>query len=195
MAITLELIQKLRAMTGAGVADCKEALEQSGGDIDKAIEFLQKKGAKTLGKRADNATAEGIIHAYIHANKRVGAIIELRCETDFVAKNSDFENLANELALQIVACAPLYVKRADVPEEVTDKQKLLFTEMLKEEGKPEAMIGKIMEGKLNKWYAEVCLLEQPYIKDEEVTIADFINQKIAAIGEKVEVAGFSRRQI
>lgn len=195
MAISIEQIQKLRAMTGAGMGDCKEALEQSGGDIEKAIEYLQKKGAKTLGKRAAHVAGEGIIHAYIHANKKVGAIVELRCETDFVAKNEEFTALAQELTLQIVASAPLYVKREDVPEEMVDKQKIIMREQLKEEGKKDEMIDKILEGKLNKWYADVCLMEQTYIKDETLTITDLINQKIAAIGEKVEVAGFSRRQI
>lgn len=195
MAINVEDITKLRQQTGAGVGDCKEALEQSQGDFTKAIEYLRKKGSKTADKRADKAASEGIIYAYIHSNNKIGTLIELNCETDFVAKNEEFTKLAHELALQITAASPLYVREQDVPEEVLDKEKEMMKEQLKEEGKPEDMWDKIIEGKIAKWYEEVCLYNQKYIKNEDVTIEEFINEKIAALGEKVEVGSFCRKQV
>jgi len=195
MAIDLELITKLRKQTGAGIADCKEALNESNGNLDKAVELLRKKGAKIAGKRSDKEANEGIVYAYIHANNKVGALIELNCETDFVAKNEEFKNLAHDLAMQITAENPLYIKAEDIPEEILNKEKELIREQLLEEGKPEEMVDKIITGKLNKWYEEVCLLNQPFIKNEDITIEEFINEKIAGLGEKISVGGFCRKQI
>jgi len=195
MANDLKLITKIREQTGAGMTACKEALEESNGDFEKAVEVLRKKGAKIAGKRSDKEASEGIIYAYIHANNKAGAIVELNCETDFVAKNEDFKNLAHDLAMQITAQNPLYIKPEDVPEEVLNKEKEIIKEELKADGKTEDMIEKITEGKLNKWYEEVCLLNQPFIKNEDITIAELINEKIAGLGEKIEVGSFSRKQI
>jgi elongation factor Ts len=195
MKIDVSLITKLRKQTGAGMADCKEALTEANGDPDKAIEMLRKKGAKIADKRAGKEASEGIIYAYIHANGRVGTLIELNCESDFVAKNEGFKALAHDLAMQIAAQSPLYVAPADVPEDVLNKEKDIFKEQLIAEGKPEKMMDKIIEGKVNKWYEEVCLLKQPFIKNEDLTIEDLINEKIASLGEKIKVGGFCRKQI
>ncbi len=195
MKIDLDLITKLRNQTGAGVADCKEALEETNGDLDKAIEILRKKGAKIANKRADKEASEGIIYAYIHANNKIGALVELNCETDFVAKNEEFKNLANDLAMQITAQNPLYLSPEDIPADVLNKEKDLLKDQLLAEGKPENMFDKIMEGKLEKWYEEVCLLKQPFIKNEDITIEDLINEKIASLGEKIKVGSFCRKQI
>ncbi|MCX6745614.1 MAG: translation elongation factor Ts [Candidatus Parcubacteria bacterium] len=195
MAIDIKLITKLRAQTGAGMKDCREALEESNGDLEKAVEILRKKGAKIAIKRADKEAKEGIVYAYIHANKKIGALVELNCETDFVAKNEEFKNLAHDLALQIAAQNPLYISPADVPEEVLNKEKEIIKEQLLAEGKPEKMLAKIIEGKLDKWYEEICLSKQAFIKNEDITIEDLINEKIASLGEKIKVGGFCRKQI
>ncbi|MFA5188032.1 MAG: translation elongation factor Ts [Patescibacteria group bacterium] len=195
MKIDLELITKLRNQTGAGVVDCREALIEAEGDIDKAIAILRKKGAKIASKREAKEASEGIIYAYIHANGRVGALVELKCETDFVAQNQEFKNLAHDLALQIAAQSPLYVAPEDVPEEILNKEKDLYKEQLILEGKSEKMLDKIIEGKINKWHEDVCLLKQSFIKNEDITIEDLINEKIASLGEKIKVGGFCRKQI
>jgi elongation factor Ts len=195
MTIDLKLVTKLRAQTGAGVSSCKEALEEAKGDLEKAVELLRKKGAKIASKRSDKEACEGIVYAYIHANNKTGTIIELNCETDFVAKNEDFKNLAHDLAMQITAQSPLYIKPEDVPEEILNKELEIIKDELKEEGKPDDMLEKISEGKINKWYEEVCLLNQPFIKNEDITVAELINEKIAGLGEKIEVGSFSRKQI
>ena len=195
MKIDLDLISKLRSQTGAGVVDCREALIEAKGDLDKAVAILRKKGAKIASKRAVKEASEGIIYAYIHANNKVGALVELNCETDFVAQNQEFKNLAHDLAMQIAAQSPLYVAPEDVPEEVLNKEKELYKEQLILEGKSEKMLDKIIEGKINKWQEEVCLLKQPFIKNEDITIEDLINEKIASLGEKIKVGGFCRKQI
>jgi len=195
MKIDVKLITQLRKKTGAGMADCKEALTEANGDMAKAMEILRKKGAKIADKRAGKEAAEGVIYAYIHANNKVGALVELNCETDFVAKNEEFKNLAHDLAMQIAAQSPLYVAPEDVPEDILNKEKDLFKEQLTLEGKPEKMLDKIIEGKVNKWYEEVCLLKQPFIKNEDITIEELINEKIAGLGEKIKVGGFCRKQI
>lgn len=195
MAIDLNLIQKLRSMTGAGMSDVKEALDSAGGDMDKAIEFLRKKGAKAAAKRADRDTTEGIIHAYIHTTGKVGAMVALGCETDFVALNDSFKELANDIAMQVVAANPLYVKPSEIPAQTVEMRKAEITSELKAEGKPENMIEKIVEGKLNKWYEEICLLNQKFIKDDSMTVKELLESKIGTIGEKIEVVGFSKLEI
>lgn len=195
MEIDIALITKLRQQTGAGIADCKEVLAESNGDLNKAIEALRKKGAKIANKRAEKEAKEGIVYAYIHSNNKIGALIELNCETDFVAKNADFRNLAHDLAMQVVAQNPLYLAPEDVPAEVLEKEKAIYREQLKAEGKPENMMDKIIEGKVNKWYGDVCLLKQQFIKNEDITIEDYMNEKIASIGEKIKIGSFCRKQI
>jgi len=195
MKIDLDLITKLRNQTGAGVADCREALIEADGNLEKAVEILRKKGAKIASKRADKEAKEGIVYAYIHANNKVGALLELNCETDFVAKNEEFKKLAHDLAMQIAAQSPLYIAPEDVPEDVLNKEKELYKDQLLAEGKPEKMLDKIIEGKINKWYEEVCLLKQTFIKNEDITVEDLINEKIASLGEKIKIGGFCRKQI
>lgn len=195
MPIDTKLILQLRNQTGAGMKDCQEVLEEANGDLNKAMELLRQRGAKIAGKRAEKEARQGIIYAYIHANSKVGAMIELNCETDFVARNEEFKNLAHDLAMQIAAQSPLYVAPEDVPEEVLNKEKDLYKEQLLMEGKPEKMLDKIIEGKVNKWYEEVCLLKQPFIKNEDITIEEYINEKIASMGEKIKVGSFCRKQI
>lgn len=195
MQIDTKLIMELRNQTGAGMKDCQEAVAEANGDLVKAIEFLRKKGAKIATKRAEKEAKEGIIYAYIHANNKVGAMIELNCETDFVAKNEDFKNLAHDLAMQIAAQSPLYLAPEDVPEDILNKEREIYKEQLLAEGKPDSMVDKIIEGKINKWYGDVCLLRQQYIKNEDITIEEYINEKVASIGEKIKIGSFCRKQI
>jgi elongation factor Ts len=195
MQIDTKLIMQLRNQTGAGIKDCQEILAETNGDLNKAMELLRKKGAKIAGKRAEKEAKEGIIYAYIHANNKIGAMIELNCETDFVAKNENFKAIAHDIAMQIAAQNPLYIAPADVPEEIINKEKEIYKEQLLAEGKPENMLDKIIEGKISKWYQDVCLLKQPFIKDEDITIEDYLNEKIASIGEKIKIGSFSRKQI
>ena len=195
MKIDIKSITKLRNQTGAGVAVCREALIEAEGNFEKAVEVLRKKGAKIASKRAEKQAKEGIIYAYIHTNNKVGALVELNCETDFVAKNEEFKNLAHDLAMQIAAQSPLYVSPEDVPEAILNKEKEIYKDQLLAEGKPEKMLDKIIEGKINKWYEEVCLLKQTFIKNEDITVEDLINEKIASLGEKIKVSGFCRKQV
>jgi len=175
--------------------DCQEALAEADGDLAKALELLRKKGAKIAGKRADKEAKEGIIYAYIHANHKIGVLLELNCETDFVAKTDGFKQLAHDLAMQIAAQSPLYIAPEDVPEEIANKEKDIYKEQLLAEGKPEKMLDKIIEGKINKWLEDVCLLKQQFIKNEDITIEEYINEKIASLGEKIKVGSFCRKQI
>ncbi len=176
--------------------DCKSALEEAGGDYDKAIDVLRKKGeVKAAKKVAERQAKEGLVYTYVHSNNKIGTMFELFCETDFVAKNEDFKNLAHEIALQIVAMAPEYLKPEDVPEEVIEKEKAVYKEQLKDEGKPEEIMDKIIQGKIEKFYEEICLLNQTSIKDDKQTISDMIKQMIAKTGEKIEIGRFVRYEI
>lgn len=186
-------IVKLRTMTGAGMLDCKKALDEAGGDMEKAAEILRQKGqAKAAKKMAERETKEGLVHAYIHANGKVGAMVEVFCESDFVARNEIFQELVHDIAMQITATDPLYIRPEDVPEEVVEKEKDLVRQDLQGEAKPEQVIEKIIQGKMNKYFEEVCLLKQPFIKDEDKTIEDLINERIAQLGEKIEIGRFCR---
>ncbi|MCX6744006.1 MAG: translation elongation factor Ts [Candidatus Parcubacteria bacterium] len=195
MQIDTKLIMQLRSQTGAGMKVCQEALAEANGDLAKAVDVLRKKGAKIAGKRADKEAKEGIIFAYIHANNKIGVLLELNCETDFVAKTDGFKQLAHDLAMQIAAQSPLYIAAENVPEEVINKEKDIYKEQLLSEGKPEKMMDKIIEGKINKWLEDVCLLKQQFIKNEDITIEEYINEKIASMGEKIKVGSFCRKQI
>ncbi|NQT50281.1 translation elongation factor Ts [Candidatus Kuenenbacteria bacterium] len=192
----VQTITKLRAQTGAGMMDCKKALDEAGDDYEKAIDVLRKKGeAKAAKKVAERDAKEGIVYSYIHSNSKSGAMLELFCETDFVAKTDDFKNLAHELALQIVAMSPDYLKPEDVPADVLEKEKDIYQVQLKNEGKPDEIIEKIMKGKIDKYYEEVCLLNQPFVKDDKVKVGELVTQMIAKTGEKIEVGRFARYQI
>lgn len=189
------LIAKLRNITGCGMMDCKNALEEAGGDLDCAVEELRKKGIAKAGKRGERETSEGVIATYIHSNKKMGVMLELLCETDFVARNEDFQIFANDLAMHIAASNPLYLTAEDVPEEVLNKEREIYTEEMKGQGKPDDVIAKIVDGKIAKFYQEVCLLNQKYIKDEDKTVEELIKEKINVIGENLRVRRFSRFEI
>lgn len=194
--IDAKTVADLRAKTGAGIVDCKNALEEAGGDAQKATEILRAKGAaKAAKKSAERKTAAGLVDAYVHADGRVGALVELRCETDFVARNPEFKELAHDIAMQVVALDPAYVSVDLIPSEVAEAKRTEFVQELADEPKPDDVKQKIIEGKMNKWYEGVCLMNQPWIKDESVTIMQLIEGKVATIGEKITVARFSRIEL
>ena len=186
----LDLIKKLRESTGAGVVDVKEALAEAGNDESKALDILRKKGQKIASKRQERATQQGVIESYVDANGRVAALVAVACETDFVARNADFKQFAHEIALQIAATAPQYVSPADIPAEIVEKEKEIYREQLKNEGKPAQIVEKILDGKLQKFYSEVCLLKQPYIKDDSKTIEQLLTELIGKIGENIKIEKF-----
>lgn len=197
MSPSADLIQKLRSMTGAGIMDCKAALNESNDDIEKAIQYLREKGIASAVKKAERAAKQGLVSSYIHAGGKLGVLVEVNCETDFVARTEDFQALVKELSMQIAAANPLYVNREDIPQEVIDKEKEIYKVQLKEEGKPENVIGKIVEGKLEKFYTQVCLLDQPYIRDSsgKEKIKDILTNAIAKIGENIVVRRFARFRV
>ncbi|MCX6797162.1 MAG: translation elongation factor Ts [Candidatus Doudnabacteria bacterium] len=188
--MTHDLIKELRELTGAGMLEIKESLIESNNDKEKAIEILRKKGALKLGKKSDRSAKEGLIEAYVHPGSRIGVLLELNCETDFVARTGDFKALAKELAMHIAAANPLYITPNDVPMEVIEKEKEIYKEQSKE--KASGMANKIIEGKLIKFYEEVCLLEQPFIKNPDIKIKVLLAEAVAKIGENIQVKRFSR---
>jgi len=194
MEINTNDISKLREQTGAGMMDCKKALENSSGDFTKAIDYLRKKGAATAAKRSERDAKEGVIVSYIH-NGRIGAILELNSETDFVAINKDFIALANDIVMHIAAACPEYVNPEDVPLEIIEKEKEIELAKLEEANKPKEILEKILTGKMEKYFSEICLMKQPYIKNPDITIEDLINEKTAAIGEKIAVRRFVRFEL
>lgn len=195
MEITTSMIKDLREATAAGVLDCKKALEASGGDLEKAKVYLREKGLAAAAKKASRSAEEGLIEAYIHTGGRVGALIELNCETDFVARTEAFEGLAHDLALQVVAARPLYLAPDDIPPDVLEEEKNVYRVQAKETGKPERIIEKIVEGKLQKYYQEVCLMKQPFIKDDDLTVQDVLTEIIAKLGENIAVRRFVRFEL
>jgi elongation factor Ts len=187
-----KMVMDLRNRTGAGIVDCKSALDEAGGDMEKAIEVLKKKGAaKAAKKSAERTTAEGVVATYVHHNRRLASMVELQCETDFVARNEEFITFANEIAMQIAAFKPEFVSPESIPGEILSKQREIFSHEMADEKKPEDIKAKIVEGKLNKWFTEVCLMKQSFFKNEDVTIEQLVNEKIAKIGEKIVVARFT----
>jgi elongation factor Ts len=189
-----EEVKKLREQTGAGIMDCKRALEESGGDFDRAVAWLREKGLSTAAKKAGRVAREGVVSSYIHHGSRLGVLVELNCETDFVARTDDFQGLARDIAMQVAGMAPLYVSREDVPAEVVEEQKREFADEAQRDGRPADRITTIVEGKLNKWYESVCLLEQPY-RDTDQRIGDLITEKVALLGENIKVARFARMAV
>ncbi len=192
MEISAKVVKELRDKTGAGFMDCKKALQEANGDIEKAIDILKKKGIAKAAKKASRTASDGLIASYIHHGGKIGVLVEVNCETDFVAKTDDFKTLVNEIAMQIAAANPLYVKREDIPEDVLQREKEIYKAQALESGKPEKIVDKIVEGKIQKYYKEVCLLEQPYIRDDEKTVQDLINEAIAKLGENIVVRRFVR---
>jgi elongation factor Ts len=192
MEIKAELVKKLREKSNAGMMDCKKALIESNGDIKRAEEILKEKGLAEASKKAFRAAKEGLIDAYIHPGSRIGVLVEVNCETDFVARNEMFKNLVHDIALHIAAAAPLYVSREDVPPEKIEEEKELYRKQALNEGKPESIVDRIAEGKINKFFEENCLLEQPFIKDNDITVGDLVKSNIAKIGENIVVRRFER---
>jgi elongation factor Ts len=195
MAVTLDKIKILREKTAAGIADCKKALAETDGDIDAAVEYLRKKGIARAAKFAARKAGEGLIHAYIHPGSRIGVLLEVNCETDFVARTDEFVALVGNIALQIAATGPLALSREDLHQDVVDKEKEIYRSQALEEGKPEKVIDRIIEGKLEKFYEEACLLEQAYVKDPDRKISDLVKEFSGKVGENIIVRRFARFQL
>jgi len=195
MAITTEQIKELREATGAGVLDCRKALEQADGDYKAAVDILREKGLAKAAKRADRTASEGFLELYSHGNGRVGVMVEVNSETDFVARSKAFRDFAHELALQIAASAPLYISVDDIPEEVLEHERQIAKSRALQEGKPEAVVDRIVQGRLEKYKDEVCLLRQPYIRDEDITIEKLLHQHIGSIGENIVIRRFVRWEV
>jgi elongation factor Ts len=192
MSVSAELVKKLRASTGAGILDCRKAIEQSDGDLDKAITFLREKGLALAAKRAGRQASEGVLEMYSHGGGRVGVMVEVNCETDFVGRSDDFRKFAHEVALQIAAASPLYVTEEEIPENILDQEKQIAEGKARQEGKPDKIIPRIVEGYIKKYVDETVLLRQPYIRDDSLTIQDLLNDTVAKVGENVIIRRFVR---
>jgi elongation factor Ts len=193
--ISASMVKELREKSGAGMMDCKAALTECGGDLEKAVDFLRKKGIATAAKRAGRATSEGTIQSYIHMGGKIGVMVEVNCETDFVAKTDDFKAFAKNIAMHVAATSPVGIVPEDVPQEVIDRERDIYRAQVLEMGKPEQMVDKIAEGKLNKFFKENCLMNQQYVKEPDKSIADYLNEVIAKTGEKITIKRFARFQI
>lgn len=195
MGITAAQVKELRAKTGAGMMDCKKALVETVGDVEKAISYLREKGIAKAAKKAGRVTTEGMIISYIHPGNKLGSLVEIACETDFVARTDDFQAMAKNIAMQVAAANPVAIRREDISAEVVDKEKEIYRTMALNEGKPEKIIDRIVEGKLEKFYSEICLLEQTYVKDQDRTVNDILNEIITKLGENIAVRRFVRFRI
>ncbi|MBN2384890.1 translation elongation factor Ts [bacterium] len=195
MNISAELVKKLREKSGAGVMACKEALATCDGDIDKSIEYLRKKGIDTAAKKAGRATTEGQIGSYIHTGAKIGVLVDLRCETDFVAKTDEFQGLLKEIAMHVAALSPRFICKEDVTSEILDKEREILMAQAEQSGKPMNVLQKIVDGKMNKFYSEYCLLDQSYFREPEITIQDLIKRTIAKLGENIQIMRFVRFQV
>jgi len=195
LTISTSIIKELREKTGVGIMDCKAALSECNGDIDKAIDYLRKKGIATAKKRGGRATSQGQVQAYIHAGGKIGVLVEANCETDFTGKTDDFTNFVKDIAIQVAATSPVAIDRDNVPEDLLAREKEIYASQAKSTGKPEKVIEKIVEGKLNKYYSEACLLEQPFVKNPDITVQDLLNELIAKTGENIVIRRFVRFQL
>ena len=195
MEITAVMVKELRSQSGAGIMECKSALKETSGDVEAAITFLRKKGLAKADKKSGRQTGDGSVGTYIHAGNKLGVMVELNCETDFVANTPDFQELIRDIAMHIAAAKPRFATREEVTQETLDKEKEIFVHQAKESGKPENIIEKIVSGKMEKFYEENCVLEQPFIKDTNITIQELIKQKIALLGENINIGKFARFEI
>ncbi|MEI7027301.1 translation elongation factor Ts [Paenibacillus sp. y28] len=195
MAVTAAMVKELREKTGAGMLDCKKALEEANGDITRAAEVLREKGLAAAAKKAGRVASEGLVESYIHANGRIGVLVEVNCETDFVAKNEAFREFVRDIALQIAAANPKFIRREEVSQEELDKEREILKAQALNEGKPANIVEKMVEGRLSKYYEEFCLLEQSFIKDQDKTIETLLNEKIASIGENISIRRFVRYEL
>jgi len=193
--ISASQVKELRERTGAGMMDCKKSLTETNGDMEKAIEYLREKGLAAAAKKAGRIATEGLVESYIHGGGRIGVLIEVNCETDFVAKTDEFKELVKDLAMQVAAASPQYVSREEVPQEVIEKEKTILRAQALNEGKPEKIVEKMVEGRIEKFFKEVCLLEQPFIKDPDKSVNDLVTEKIAKIGENIKVRRFVRFEL
>ena len=195
MEISVELVKDLRQRTGAGVVDCKKALQEAKGNMDTAIDYLRKKGLATAAKKAGRIATDGLVSSYIHAGGKMGVLVEINCETDFVAKTEDFQSFVKNIAMHIAATNPQYIRREEVPEEVLEKERDIYRTQALDAGKPQKVIDKIVEGKMERFYSEVCLLEQTYVRDSDLTIKELLEALIAKIGENITIRRFTRFQL
>ena len=192
MEIIAAVVKELRDKTGAGMMDCKKALGETGGDLDKAVDYLRQKGLAAAAKRADRLATDGAVGAYVHPGGKIGVLIEINCETDFVARTTEFQALLKDIAMQVAAANPRYVKRDEVPAEEFEKEKQIYRQQALESGKPEKVVDKIVEGKIERFYSEVCLLEQSFIKDPDKKVFEIVNEAIAKMGENIQIRRFAR---
>lgn len=195
MTITAAMVKELREATSAGILDCRKALEAVDGDFDAAVDYLREKGLAQAAKRMDREASDGLIHAYIHGGGRIGVLVEVNCETDFVARTDEFQEFVNDVAMQIAAMSPLYISRDDVPEDVAEHERELYRAQALQEGKPERVIDQIVEGRLEKFYQQACLLEQDFIRDEDMTIDELLKTQITKTGENIVIRRFTRYQL
>lgn len=193
--VTAAMVKELRERTGAGMMDCKRALGETGGDMEKAVSYLREKGLAAAARKAGRVAAEGIVDSYIHLTGRVGVLIEVNCETDFVARTDDFRSFVHDLAMQVAASRPEFIRREDVPVEIVEKEKEILAAQVKEEDKPEKVVQKIVEGRLEKFFKETCLLEQPFIKNPDITVQQLLNEQITRLGENMLVRRFTRYEL
>jgi elongation factor Ts len=195
MAISAERVKELREKTGAGMMDCKRALAEVGGDLERAIDYLRQKGLSDAAKRTDRTASEGVIGSYIHPGGKIGVLVEVNCESDFVARTEEFQTLVKDLAMHVAASNPLYLRREDVPEEVIAREKNIYEVQAKEGGKPEKIVERIVQGKLEKFFQEICLLEQPFVKDPDLSVSQLVSGVLAKLGENIVVRRFQRYQL
>jgi elongation factor Ts len=195
MEISVELVKDLRQRTGAGVIDCKKALQEAKGNMDAAIDYLRRKGLATAAKKAGRIATDGLVSSYIHAGGKMGVLVEINCETDFVAKTEDFQTFVKNIAMHIAAANPQYIRREEIPEEVLEREREIYRTQALDAGKPQKVIDKIIEGKMERFYSEVCLLEQTYVRDSDLTIKELLEAMIAKIGENIAIRRFTRFQL
>jgi elongation factor Ts len=195
MEISIELVKDLRQRTGAGVIDCKAALQEAQGNMEAAIDYLRRKGLATAAKKAGRIATDGLVSSYIHAGGKMGVLVEINCETDFVAKTEDFQTFVKNIAMHIAAANPQYIRREEIPEEVLERERAIYRTQAQESGKPQKVVDKIVEGKMERFYSEVCLLEQTYVRDSDLTIKELLDAMIAKVGENVTIRRFARFQL
>jgi len=195
MEISAAQVKELRGKTGAGIMDCKAALAETSGDLEEAVDYLRKSGVLKAAKRADRATGEGLIASYVHAGAKLAVLVEINCETDFVARTDQFQTFARDVAMHIAAQNPLVVSREDLDADVLEREKVIYREQAVASGKPEKIMDKIVDGRIEKYYSEVCLLEQPFVKDTDITVEDLVKQTIASLGENIRVRRFARMKL
>jgi elongation factor Ts len=195
MEISIELVKDLRQRTGAGVIDCKVALQEAQGNMEAAIDYLRRKGLATAAKKAGRIATDGLVSSYIHAGGKMGVLVEINCETDFVAKTEDFQTFVKNIAMHIAAANPQYIRREEIPEEALERERAIYRTQAQDSGKPQKVIDKIIEGKMERFYSEVCLLEQTYVRDSDLTIKELLDAMIAKIGENITIRRFARFQL